>query len=134
MKRILIIVVLNLIIAKSFAADSTYLQYKGVYLFPYGSMIPSVEIGISDSVLTISSNIGNSRLDKMATDTFYLVAYDGVVIFKRDNTNKVIGIKIEAQAVLLDGDKQADKSSGTKTLFKKDDLVLTDKFYFKILG
>jgi hypothetical protein len=70
----------------------------------------------------------------MAGDTFYLLAYDGVVVFKRDSTNKVIGIKIEAQAVLLDGDKQSDKSSGTKSFIRKDDLVLTDKFYFKIHG
>ena len=110
------------------AADSTFLQYKGTYIFPYGSMITTVEITIDDSVLMISSSIGTSRLDKIANDSFYLVAYDGVVVFIRDSTKtKVSGIKIEAQSVLLEGEKQADKSSGAKLFYKKEELVFINK-------
>ncbi len=51
------------------ATDSTFVQYKGTYIFPYGSMIESVEITVADTVLMIESTIGTSRLDKIANDT-----------------------------------------------------------------
>ncbi len=131
MKNSILITLAIMVFKLADATDSTFVQYKGTYIFPYGSMIESVEISVADTVLMIKSSIGTSRLDKMANDTFYLVAYNGIVVFRRDSLHNINGIKIDAQSVLLEGDKQEEKSSGSKFYYNREDLSFINEQLFK---
>ncbi len=131
MKNRIMLLLAVMFFTMAYATDSTFVQYKGTYIFPYGSMIESVEISVADTVLMIKSSIGTSRLDKIANDTFYLVAYNGIVVFRRDSLHHVNGIKIEAQSVLLEGDKQEEKSSGSKFYYIREDLSFINEQLFK---
>lgn len=87
------------------AQDSTLKEYTGTYLFPTGSLVPSGDVVLKDTVLMVNSIQGSSALTKLARDTFALVSYDGMAYFKRDSSGKVTGIKVEAGDVLLEGTK-----------------------------
>jgi len=93
------------------AQDSTLKQYVGNYIFPDGSFVTSAEISLRDTVLNINSEKGNTDLLKRSRDTFSMASYDGTVYFKRDSTNKISGIKVEVEDVLIDGNKQVDSSA-----------------------
>jgi hypothetical protein len=78
----------------------------GVYKFPDGSAVPSIEITIQNGSLFGSSANGSATLTKVSKDTFSILSYNGMAYFKRNADAKIKGIKIELPDVLLEGDKE----------------------------
>ena len=61
-------------------------------------------------------------------DTFYLAAYDALVIFKRDGNSVVEGVGINVQGMELIGKKSATPSA-LKQDFYFEDQIWADKLY-----
>lgn len=81
-------------------------HYTGVFVFPEGSVVPDVEVILADSVLSMNSVAGSSVINQVGVDTFYIVEFDGIAIFYRDESNEVIKVHIEAGGYILDGEKK----------------------------
>ena len=87
--------------------DSTLKEYTGIYKFPDGSAVPSIEITIQNGSLFGSSSGGSASLTKVSKDTFSIPSYNGMAYFKRTPEAKIKGIKIELPDVTLEGDKES---------------------------
>lgn len=86
--------------------DTLLQQYKGVYKFPEGSIVTSVEISIENGILVANSSMGTAALEKISKDTFSLPTYNGMVYFTRNAETKVDGIRIVVQDIILEGKKE----------------------------
>jgi hypothetical protein len=86
--------------------DTSLSEYKGIYKFPEGSVVTTVEIIFADGALTITSTLGSAGLEKVSKDTFSMPSYNGSVYFYRNGDAKVEGIKIMVQDIVLEGKKQ----------------------------
>jgi hypothetical protein len=106
MKKMLLmgIVFLGIFISVQ-AQDSPLKEYLGKYTFAEGSPVTEVVLTVEDSVLVSTSSVGAFPLEKKGVDTFYLAAYDALVIFKRDGNNVVTGVGITMQGMELIGTK-----------------------------
>src|SRR5215203_5821643 len=82
-------------------------DFVGRYVFPEGSVVPDVTVALSGEALTMTSAAGSSNLIESARDTFTIVEFSGVAVFKRGDDKKVNGVHIEAQGYVLDGQKQS---------------------------
>jgi hypothetical protein len=80
-------------------------DYTGVYVFPPGSVVPDVDVMLSDGMLTMNSVAGSSSLTKLGIDTFSIDAFSGIAIFRRGEDKKVKSVYIEAMGYILEGDK-----------------------------
>jgi len=110
----------TIILAMAFTAaaqDTTSKEMVGKYKFPTGSVIEEAIVTWENGVLTMSSTAGVSVLEKMKGDTFNVVSFNGICIFKRDDAKKVSGVHVDASGYILDGEKEtprlADYSSAT---------------------
>jgi len=110
------------------AQDSPLKEYLGKYTFAEGSPVTEVVLTVQDSVLVSTSSVGAFPLEKKGVDTFYLAAYDALVIFKRDGNNVVTGVGINVQGMELIGTK-AEASSALKQDFYFEDQIWADKLY-----
>ena len=110
------------------AQDSPLKEYLGKYTFAEGSPVTEVVLTVQDSVLVSTSSVGAFPLEKKGVDTFYLAAYDALVIFKRDGNNVVTGVGINVQGNELIGTKAA-ASSALKQDFYFEDQIWADKLY-----
>jgi len=129
MKKILLMSVVFLgIFVTVQAQDSPLKEYIGKYTFAEGSPVTEVVLTVQDSVLISTSSVGAFPLDKKGVDTFYLAAYDALVIFKRDGNNAVTGVGINVQGMELIGTKAA-ASSALKQDFYFEDQIWADKLY-----
>jgi len=129
MKKILLmgIVFLGIFVTVQ-AQDSPLKEYLGKYTFAEGSPVTEVVLTVQDSVLVSTSSVGAFPLEKKGVDTFYLAAYDALVIFKRDGNNVVTGVGINVQGNELIGTKAA-ASSALKQDFYFEDQIWADKLY-----
>jgi len=129
MKKILLmgIVFLGIFVSVQ-AQDSPLKEYLGKYTFAEGSPVTEVVLTVQDSVLVSTSSVGAFPLEKKGVDTFYLAAYDALVIFKRDGNNVVTGVGINVQGMELIGTKAA-ASSALKQDFYFEDQIWADKLY-----
>ncbi|MEY3118493.1 MAG: hypothetical protein RIT30_425 [Bacteroidota bacterium] len=129
MKKMLLmgIVFLGIFISVQ-AQDSPLKEYLGKYTFAEGSPVTEVVLTVEDSVLVSTSSVGAFPLEKKGVDTFYLAAYDALVIFKRDGNNVVTGVGINVQGMELIGTKAA-ASSALKQDFYFEDQIWADKLY-----
>jgi hypothetical protein len=91
----------------SVAQDSTYKEMIGRYKFPAGSVIDEANVTVDNAVLTMSSSAGTSTLERIKGDTFNVVSFNGVCVFKRDDAKKINGVHIDASGYILDGVKDA---------------------------
>jgi hypothetical protein len=129
MKKMLLMSIVCLGIFVSVQAqDSPLKEYIGKYIFAEGSPVTEVVLTIQDSVLVSSSAVGSFPLEKKGVDTFYLAAYDALVVFKRDGNNVVAGVGINVQGAELIGTKAA-ASSALKQDFYFEDQIWADKLY-----
>jgi hypothetical protein len=129
MKKMLLLVIVFLGIFVSVQAqDSPLKEYLGKYTFAEGSPVTEVVLTVQDSVLVSTSSVGAFPLEKKGVDTFYLAAYDALVIFKRDGNNVVTGVGINVQGMELIGTKAA-ASSALKQDFYFEDQIWADKLY-----
>ena len=87
------------------AQDTSSHQYVGKYMFPDGSVIPSVEVTLDNGALSMSSTAGTSPLQLLGRDSFSIVTFNGYAVFRRNSTNKIVAVHIEASGYVLDGAK-----------------------------
>ncbi|MEO7532023.1 MAG: hypothetical protein ABIS69_11445 [Sediminibacterium sp.] len=100
--------------------DSTLKEFVGKYIFPNGSVIPDVVIGIENDGLIITSAAGTTTLVKQEGDLYTITAYNGTAKFTRDSNKKIIGVSIDARGYQLEG----TKSEGINlTVIKKKEFV-----------
>jgi len=83
-------------------------DYVGKYVFPDGSVVPDVTVTLSGDALTMSSTAGTSALTELGTDSFSIVEFQGISVFKRGDDKKVNAVHIEAAGYVLDGQKQSN--------------------------
>jgi hypothetical protein len=81
-------------------------QYTGKYVFPDGSVVPTVDVTLTDGALSMSSAAGSSALTQLGVDSFEVVQFTGIAVFKRGEDKNVNGVHIEAAGYILDGQKQ----------------------------
>jgi hypothetical protein len=55
----------------------------------------------------MSSVAGASALTSLGVDSFTIVEFSGIAVFKRGDDKKVNAVHIEAQGYVLDGQKQS---------------------------
>ena len=77
------------------------------YVFPDGSVVPEVEVTLTDNALTMASTAGTSVLTELGIDSFQIVEFSGIAIFKRGDDKKVNAVHIEAMGYVLDGQKKS---------------------------
>lgn len=128
MKKILSLLVICFVCHVDISAQSVDLkEYTGIYVFPDGSVVPSVEVTLTDTVLTMSSEAGSSVITREGQDTFFIVEFNGIAIFKRDSTNKVNAVHIEAGGYILDGKKQENNGSIARRVLLNKSFALLRK-------
>ncbi len=83
-------------------------DYVGKYVFPEGSVVPDVTVTINSNVLYMASVQGSSVLNELGRDSFQIVEFNGIAVFKRGDDKKVSGVHIEAAGYVLEGQKQSN--------------------------
>jgi len=106
-KFICLLIIVSIAISLNAQTDTSLQQYSGVYKFPEGSVVPSVEIKMENGGLMATSQMGSAALERISKDTFNLLTYNGTVFFTRDADSKVNGIHIEVQDIILEGKKES---------------------------
>jgi hypothetical protein len=115
MKKVLLMGVVLLGVFMSVQAqDSPLKDYLGKYTFAEGSPVAEVTLTAEDANLIINSAMGAVPLEKKGVDTFYLAAYDALVIFKRDANKTVESLSINVQGMDLIGKKVASAAIAIK--------------------
>lgn len=87
------------------AQDTTQSQLLGRYKFPDGSVVAEVNVIFENGGLMMNSSAGTSTLELIKGDSFNIVSFNGVAVFKRNAAKKVIGVHIDASGYVLDGVK-----------------------------
>lgn len=97
------------------AQDSTARkELMGKYKFPAGSVVEEVIVLQENGMLMMNSTAGTSSLEPVKGDTFNIVNFNGIAVFKRNDIRKVIGVHIDASGYVLDGVKDSLAVSGNK--------------------
>jgi hypothetical protein len=132
MKKIALSILASLLIlgihAQSDPAPKPPLEdFVGKYVFPEGSVVPDVDVILSGSALTMTSTAGSSVLNELGRDSFQIVEFSGIAVFKRGEDKKVNGVHIEAQGYVLDGQKKGGSWVFTYYLRPNKELLLAKK-------
>lgn len=98
------IIITKLALAQT-PADSLQ-EYTGIYKFPPGSEIVSLEITIVNGGLFGNTNMGSGSLVRVNKDTFSIPEHNGTAYFSRNAEKKVVRIHLEVGELILDGDKE----------------------------
>lgn len=115
MKKIFLLSVVLLGIMVSVNAQESPLKaYLGKYTFAPGSPVTEITITLEDTSLIINSAMGNTAIEKKGVDTFYLAAYDALVVFRRGADHTVSEMAINVQGMELIGAKVAASSFAIK--------------------
>ena len=103
------------------AQDSTLNEYTGKYKFPSGSMVPEVDITLSDNILSITAVLGLASMEKVSRDTFMIPTYgNALVFFYRNTDNKVASIKIDTGNDVMEGKKEGVGAAWIRNYFWYD--------------
>ena len=86
-------------------ADSLQ-EYIGVYKFPPGSEMTSLEITVVNGGLFGTTNMGSGSLVRVNKDTFSIPEHNGIAYFSRNAEKKVVRIHLEVGELILDGEKE----------------------------
>lgn len=109
MKKIIGVFVIALAITSMASAqDTTTKEMTGRYKFPAGSVIEEAIVTWENGVLSMRSTAGVSVLEKMKGDTFNVVSFSGICVFKRGDAKKITGVHVDASGYILDGEKDPD--------------------------
>lgn len=95
-----------LIIAAVISAQDTLSVYTGKYIFPVGSVVPEVDVVLTDGALFMSSVAGSSSLVQLGIDSFAITEFNGIALFKRGEDKKINAVYIDAMGYILEGKKQ----------------------------
>lgn len=102
------------------AQESPLKEYLGKYTFAEGSPVTEVVLTLQDTILVSTSSVGSFPLEKKGVDTFYLAAYDALVIFKRNGNSAVEGVGINVQGMELIGKKAAASYALKQEIYFED--------------
>ena len=83
----------------------TLKEYAGKYKFPEGTPFSEVAVVYENGMLTATSVAGSSELKRREGDTFDVVAYGGIAIFKRNEEKKVVRLQIQVNDIDAEGEK-----------------------------
>jgi len=90
------------------AQDSTARkELIGRYKFPAGSVVEEVIVMQDNGILMMNSTAGTSSLELIKGDSFTIVNFSGIAVFKRNEVKKVTGVHIDASGYVLDGVKDS---------------------------
>ena len=90
------------------AQDSTTRkELIGRYKFPAGSVVEEVIVMQDNGILMMNSTAGTSSLELIKGDSFTIVNFSGIAVFKRNEVKKVTGVHIDASGYVLDGVKDS---------------------------
>jgi len=90
------------------AQDSTTRkELIGRYKFPAGSVVEEVVVMQDNGILMMNSTAGTSSLEPIKGDSFTIVNFSGIAVFKRNEVKKVTGVHIDASGYVLDGVKDS---------------------------
>lgn len=90
----------------AYAQDSTYKELLGKYKFAAGNPIEEAVVTWDNGIITMSSSAGTSTLEKVQGDTFNIVSFSGIAVFKRNDAKKVTGVHVDASGYVMDGVKE----------------------------
>lgn len=125
MKKIIFSLIICAVATSLYAqSDSTLKEYTGRYVFPAGGVVPDVTVSLDGDQLTMSSTAGTSALTKLGIDTFTIVEFSGLAVFKRGETKTINGVYIEAAGYIMDGTKETPTGIA-KSSFLKPDLIVS---------
>ncbi|MEY4279234.1 MAG: hypothetical protein RL377_1238 [Bacteroidota bacterium] len=133
MKKMLLLAVVMLgVMTIAKAQTSPFKDYLGKYVFAAGSPVAEVTLTAEDTALVINSAMGSTPLEKKGVDTFYLAAYDALVIFKRGSSKNVESVSIAVQGMELVGTKEGAASLvGIKEAELAGSILLNDQRFFE---
>jgi hypothetical protein len=96
MKKTVLLMVLIFTAWTTNADDSVnWKEYTGTYVFPVESMVETFDVTIqSDTILTISSYLGEAALTCVEKDRFEFPQYGGVIVFERDEAARIAGCRV----------------------------------------
>jgi len=107
MKKTLHLCIAFLVIsAGAYAQDSTYKELAGKYKFPAGTVIEEAIVTVENGIINMSSAQGVSVLERIKGDTFNVVSFKGIVVFKRDEGKKITGVHVDASGYVMEGEKE----------------------------
>jgi hypothetical protein len=101
-----------LVNAQTSPADSLK-EYTGKYKFPEGTPFPEVSISVENGTLSASSSAGTAELKRRDGDTFDILSYGGVAIFKRDESKKIKKLQVQISDLDVEGVRMDDGSLST---------------------
>lgn len=101
MKRILLFAGLFMTLAVH-AQKSSLTEYPGTYKLGKGDAAEDSKVELKDDKLTISGRAGSAYLSMQKPDTFSVDEYGGDVIFLRNSTKQISGIKVNIPAASID--------------------------------
>jgi hypothetical protein len=106
MKQLTFLFTILLLAMGAFSQDTAFKEMTGKYKFPPGSVIDEAIVTYDNGTLMMNSSQGASALEKIKGDTFNVVSFKGIAIFKRDETQKIAGVHVDASGYVLDGTKE----------------------------
>jgi hypothetical protein len=95
--------------------DTTHAELLGKYIFPAGSVVENVIVMKEAAGLVMSSSAGDSPLVQVKGDTFNIVNFQGIAVFKRNEQQKISGIHVDASGYVLDGVRDTTATGKTMT-------------------
>jgi hypothetical protein len=87
-------------------------EYVAKYKFPQGSVINEINVLVENGVLTLSSSLGNTAIQKANADTFAISSYNGTAVFTRNEAKKITGLKIDVMGISLEGIRDDKENAG----------------------
>lgn len=112
MKKVTLLLSLFIAVCFSLKAQDSLQQYVAKYKFPEGSAVTEVTVALENGSLMVNSSLGNAALEKTDTDKFTMPAYNGTVVFTRNEAKKITGIKIDVMNISLEGTRE-ENSGGS---------------------
>ncbi len=106
-----------------FVVSSVYLyaadplkEYTGKYKLAAGSAVTEVNVVFGNGVLSLTSSMGSTAIEKTTSDTFSIPNYNGTAVFTRNEQKKINGIKIDVMGISLEGVKEEKETIGSSVI------------------
>jgi hypothetical protein len=109
MKKLLLFVIticsLSSLHAQTPSPADSLKEYAGKYKFPDGSPFPEVTITLENGTLMAASVAGSAELKRREKDTFDILSYGGLAIFKRNEEQKINKLQVQVNDLDVEGDR-----------------------------
>jgi hypothetical protein len=114
MKKVTLFLFVFIAACLTLKAQDSLQQYVAKYKFPPSSIVSEVNVVLENGTLQVTSAMGNAALEKTEGDKFLMPAYNGMVVFIRNEAKKITGIKIDIESmnISIEGVRE-EKDSNT---------------------